>query len=331
MEEEENFYQMLEVSQDASQEEIKKNYRKLALKYHPDKNRSLEATKRFQKIYDAYQVLSDKEKRNLYDRHGRGFQEYSAVPLQYYLLGWFLKEGAIYLLTEPFITFVVYSKAEYHAGFFGNFNHIRKQRGIFSLWRGFFWGNIFIKGSEEYFLHLCQKYGPFFPADFIFGALLWSQLDLLATLMRMRMLGLNSGINWILPKFKSPSALIPFSTYYVAGFLGDGIMNSDRFNDWLAKTFNKLLQKDSVFTRIGLITLKCACLCAITTPFKTWLTRAQVGSMNNPPMGAFATASAIVTNEGVSRFWSGYICDVVATTVTSLVSLCFSEINKLFF
>ena len=66
-----DYYEMLGVSKDASLQDIKKAYRKLALKYHPDKNPgNKEAEEKFKQISDAYQVLSDEEKRAAYDRYG---------------------------------------------------------------------------------------------------------------------------------------------------------------------------------------------------------------------------------------------------------------------
>lgn len=67
----EDYYKILEVNKTASQEEIKKAYRKLALKWHPDKNTAPEATDMFKKINEAYDTLSDPEKRNIYDQFGK--------------------------------------------------------------------------------------------------------------------------------------------------------------------------------------------------------------------------------------------------------------------
>jgi len=66
-----DYYQILGVSREASQEEIKKAYRKLAHKHHPDKGGD---EKKFKEINEAYQLLSNKEKRDQYDRFGRVFE-----------------------------------------------------------------------------------------------------------------------------------------------------------------------------------------------------------------------------------------------------------------
>ncbi|KAG8067237.1 hypothetical protein GUJ93_ZPchr0005g14271 [Zizania palustris] len=66
-----SYYDVLQVPKGASEDQIKRSYRKLALKYHPDKNpNNEEATKRFAEINNAYEVLTDQEKRKIYDRYG---------------------------------------------------------------------------------------------------------------------------------------------------------------------------------------------------------------------------------------------------------------------
>lgn len=67
-----DYYEILMVSRDADGHQIKKSYRKLALKYHPDKNQgNKEAEDKFKLINEAYRVLSDQEKRSIYDRYGK--------------------------------------------------------------------------------------------------------------------------------------------------------------------------------------------------------------------------------------------------------------------
>lgn len=66
-----DYYKILEVNRDANLDEIKKSYRKLAIKYHPDKNpNNKEAEEKFKEIAEAYDVLSDPDKKRNYDTYG---------------------------------------------------------------------------------------------------------------------------------------------------------------------------------------------------------------------------------------------------------------------
>lgn len=65
-----DYYGILEVSKNATIDEIKKAFRKNALKYHPDKNEASDAEEKFKLIAEAYDVLSNKTKRDIYDMFG---------------------------------------------------------------------------------------------------------------------------------------------------------------------------------------------------------------------------------------------------------------------
>lgn len=65
-----DYYEVLGLSKTSSSNEIKSQYRKLALKFHPDRNKSEEAAEHFKEISEAYAVLSDSEKRKTYDQYG---------------------------------------------------------------------------------------------------------------------------------------------------------------------------------------------------------------------------------------------------------------------
>src|SRR5690606_37747438 len=72
-----DYYAVLGVGKDATQEEIKKAYRKLAVKYHPDKNQGNKtAEEKFKEISEAYEVLGDPEKRRQYDELGANWKQY---------------------------------------------------------------------------------------------------------------------------------------------------------------------------------------------------------------------------------------------------------------
>ena len=68
-----NYYEILGVSKEATAEEIKKSYRKLSLKYHPDKNPDGE--EKFKEISEAYTILGDTEKRSKYDNGGMNLED----------------------------------------------------------------------------------------------------------------------------------------------------------------------------------------------------------------------------------------------------------------
>ena len=82
----EDYYKILAVSRDASHEDVKRAYRKMAMKYHPDKSPGdTEAEKKFKDASEAYEVLRDSEKRRIYDTYGHdglnrtGFQGFTNV------------------------------------------------------------------------------------------------------------------------------------------------------------------------------------------------------------------------------------------------------------
>jgi len=67
---EEDYYEILGVSKNAQNKDIKRAFRKLAMQYHPDKNKDPKAQEKFRQIAEAYEVLSDEGKRNQYDKFG---------------------------------------------------------------------------------------------------------------------------------------------------------------------------------------------------------------------------------------------------------------------
>ncbi|MCK9457425.1 MAG: DnaJ domain-containing protein, partial [Candidatus Riflebacteria bacterium] len=65
-----DYYEVLGVPKNADDNEIKKAFRNLARKYHPDVNKGEEAAEKFKEINEAYQILSDRQKRDAYDQYG---------------------------------------------------------------------------------------------------------------------------------------------------------------------------------------------------------------------------------------------------------------------
>jgi molecular chaperone DnaJ len=70
-----DYYEILGIDRNASEEEVKKAFRKLAFKYHPDHNHDDQTGEAFKEVNEAYEALSDKEKREIYDRYGHAGME----------------------------------------------------------------------------------------------------------------------------------------------------------------------------------------------------------------------------------------------------------------
>jgi curved DNA-binding protein len=116
-----DYYKVLEISEKATDSEIKKSYRKLALQYHPDKNKSEGAEDRFKQIAEAYSILGDSEKRKEYDSkrsmrsgaNGNPFRNYRA-------------RGGDWNFES---SFEEWSKSQFKSGGFGGQNFSERAKG----------------------------------------------------------------------------------------------------------------------------------------------------------------------------------------------------------
>src|SRR5437773_11296430 len=72
-----DYYKILGVPKDAKTEDVKKAYRRLARQHHPDLNKGADAERRFKEVNEAYQVLSDPEKRKWYDQLGPNCERFA--------------------------------------------------------------------------------------------------------------------------------------------------------------------------------------------------------------------------------------------------------------
>lgn len=101
-----DYYDILGIKKGASDEDIKKAYRKQALRYHPDKNTSPGAEEKFKEIAEAYDVLSDPKKKDIYDRYGEEgrslcFLVNMLVYCLYGVYGKQSKQARLCRLTQP--------------------------------------------------------------------------------------------------------------------------------------------------------------------------------------------------------------------------------------
>ncbi|XP_053201541.1 dnaJ homolog subfamily B member 4-like [Panonychus citri] len=127
-----DYYKTLGLSKNATEEEVKKAYKKLALKFHPDKNKSPGAEEKFKEIAEAYDVLSDKEKRQVYDMCGEeGLKGRGSAPSSGHT------GGTHFTYTyhgDPRATFAQFFGSENpFEAFFGNFGGLGPQPQFFDL------------------------------------------------------------------------------------------------------------------------------------------------------------------------------------------------------
>ncbi len=121
-----DYYKTLGVGRDATQDEIKRSYRKLARKYHPDVNKDAEAEQKFKEVGEAYEVLKNPEKRAAYDRIGTGWQEGQEFrPPPDWNAGFEFSSGGFTGDTGHFSDF--FEELFGHAGAAGRSFHVRRE------------------------------------------------------------------------------------------------------------------------------------------------------------------------------------------------------------
>lgn len=137
-----SYYEILNVDKQATQKEIKSAYRKMALKYHPDKNKEKDAEAKFKEINKAYEVLSDEKKRQMYDQLGHQAYEQGGARAQSGAGGPFGGQGGSYYYSNmggqginfDFGDFDPYDIFEQFFGFRGGTGGgSRKRRSVFQM------------------------------------------------------------------------------------------------------------------------------------------------------------------------------------------------------
>jgi curved DNA-binding protein len=129
-----DYYKILGVEKTASQDEIKKAYRKLAIKYHPDKTKGDKKSEdKFKEVAEAYEVLSDPEKRKKYDQLGSNWKQYEQA-------------GGGFDWSKYSNSGAGGSRVEFE----GDFNDFMGGGGFSDFFKSFFGGGGFASGGREY-------------------------------------------------------------------------------------------------------------------------------------------------------------------------------------
>jgi len=338
--EQEDLYHTLGVSRDATQDEIKIQYRKLALKYHPDKIRLLrnneDSEEKFKKINSAYAVLHDPEKRSLYDEYGitgnsandtarRNHDE--ATTILQDILG-LLKVVALDYLISPLKTLSVLSKVDLL------FTDDAGDKS--TLYHGVFTEQVhgLVSRVVEYlaFPKLKERVRPYEDASEIslvlsqfVGAFFAYPLLLMATCLRTGIL--QSSITGALGNFRkiiAHNGLTALWWGFLPYLLGRGAYNGaallvDGGVDWLEE---KIFPDKEARTRwqsrfdMAAVVVKAAVCAAVVCPFEVLVYRMQIGSAapgaRAAAVGCGLWGARCVWRQGGARsFFRGLSKDIV--------------------
>lgn len=165
----ENYYDILGVNKNATADEIKKAYRNLAFKYHPDRNQgNADAEEKFKKISAAYDVLGDESKRRNYDLGGystnqsSGYQNYQSNPYSYYYSSSRAQEQENNE-DDPFWQWFGGNTERNQSHYYYTNNY----RAPESPTRKELWGTVFVKGFQALVALFMFRYSFFIPFGYL--------------------------------------------------------------------------------------------------------------------------------------------------------------------
>jgi hypothetical protein len=328
----------LSVARDASPDEIKRAYRRLALLYHPDKSKAADAAARFKAIHEAYTVLIDADKRAAYDRYGTVPSDSSSASQQFrasFVLSGRIRallNVSLELLFTWFVPFDTISKRAklptVHAvSSWRLFNTIRRTEGWRSLFRGTTLGvtsSLMYQGIRS----AAQTQG-FGVLSMPLAVCASYPLQLLCTCVRtrsalsaddaFRRIAANHGM------WGFYAGLMPFLLYQTAFVGGAFLLESTRLNRFVLSKLQSRAQNNPNSTRwlwvqLAFLIFKLGLLTLALSPLKTVFVRMQlevlaagVGGESRTLLssGILRTLKEIIGNEGWSALFRGFWADLV--------------------
>jgi len=321
-------YDLLEVPTDASLEDIKKSYRKLVLKYHPDKNPSQQAAERFQAIFEAYKVLSDENKRFLYDQYGDDYQIMKDSGILTKMIAEFFIEF-LFAAIVPFDNISKRSKVERFSNpnMFTMGSKLRNEGTFRGLWRGTFLG-IFSSMTYTRVRELLDSPTRSPLLSIVASQIICYPLEVLTTVHRTNLQSVSSACVQIWRQKAFFAGIFPYFLQNTMLIAGDSLINSSRINIWTTEKLRKLLEKKgwvvALAAKLGVILVKMSLITLVTCPFKTIATRMQAITVPQEHTGswfqAFKMFGTICSNEGFGKLYSGFFSDVIFSTGTFLLN-----------
>ena len=315
------------------------------MKYHPDKNKSKEAPEKFRLITEAYKVLSDDNKRDLYDKYGESYNQVRApYSLPVKIFGEVLVES-FFSIFVPFDTIskrvkIIAStiaetgkmKQKEKLTLFGVFRNIKNEEG----WRGLYKGTALSISSSVIFStikdKLSNKLTPIGSASIAF--LVSYPFELLSTCIRTNVLK-EFSIKTITNIVKQGgitklySGIVPYIFHNLIVVYGAYLLDTNKINEWVNDKLRYKLEKQEyisvIFYKVSFAFLKMAALAMITVPLKTITVNLQLNALNNNTNNNLTTTivgTLIKTNP--LSLYNGYLLDVVLGFSTMLLNALFT-------
>jgi len=301
-------YLLLEVPKDASLEDIKKSYRKLILKYHPDKNPSKESAERFKEIVEAYKILSDKNGTDSF------FQKYNPFSGMMQML-------IVELLFSPLVPLDIISKRSKILRFenpslLEMLKTIHFREFLSNLFPGMI-SPIMFHGTKDLFYN--------FTGNLLFSmmasGIVSYPLEIIATLIRANLIvGWFQACRHVWRTKAFFAGLVPFMIHGEALVYTDSILNSVAINNWVGEKIRKLTANRGdglmVAANLGVIMMKMTILNLVTCPLKTISVRMQDITTPQPNHSLLSILgisqfTSIVRKEGFGKLYSGLLSDII--------------------
>ncbi|PRP81678.1 molecular chaperone DnaJ [Planoprotostelium fungivorum] len=309
-----DYYEVLGVNKDATEQEIKTAYRKLALQYHPDKNKSPDAAARFQEIRTAYSILSSPETRQKYDM-GHLFDEYENIGV---LGGSILMTSLLYVVAEV-ISLVAKSSSKMELP-----NNSVLSVGA-SIWKQYglsgFMSGLIVSSAADVLQSLGHSTAETLTLSAFDRLMLPNVISYPIRLISVHKRVHKSDNFWLtfgnVIQRHGVMGLYTGGLVYAATTLTEAATSYalDKATESKIKHRTRDLVVDNrILPALALTALsaivKATIIAVLLCPLKTVLARVQVSSLTDVLASPVSTAVDIVKQEGWSRLWSGLGADI---------------------
>eukprot|EP01114_Cavostelium_apophysatum_P021314 TRINITY_DN7400_c0_g1_i1.p1 TRINITY_DN7400_c0_g1~~TRINITY_DN7400_c0_g1_i1.p1 ORF type:complete len:365 (-),score=81.58 TRINITY_DN7400_c0_g1_i1:181-1155(-) len=309
------YYDLLECDKHASVEDIKRNYKKLALKWHPDKNKSPGAAEKFREITEAYHVLSDDAKRMWYDSYGDNIAQSNTSPTDFVVSEVALGFITV-LLLSPFDA--IAKRARVVQSPFRPRKFPRLATSSF-LGLGTSFLSSFVYSRVRETMYDASEPLSFWPAAMV-AQFFSYPLEMLDTCVKTKNISAfgrlvrHGGLSGLFRGFST------FLLHNIASFGAGFLVDQAPINAVVEEKMKQRIEKNELgkafLTKFGFILAKLTAVSLVTCPIKTVTLRLQLNSLNHTS----ESIPSIIREGGIKGLYAGFFADVLYSFVSVIVT-----------